>query len=104
MQGFSENSTFPYYCQHCGLVGANIAKLITQSVSSTPSNTNKATCPKCGNTNIDQYGKPPASIPSNKKEFPALQAWGFKANGRGNLCPACKQMTLDFHSSHVRYD
>ena len=108
MSGIQEDSRFPFYCQRCGLVEANIAKFRGKSIAeplsikqdeaqSTP------TCPHCGNAHIDQYGKPPASVPT-KKQTKTLQAWGFHANGEGNLCPACKNMTLVFHHAGILYD
>ena len=105
MQNFEEDSRFPFHCEHCGLVEANIAKLISKSMSSnTQADTEDApTCPKCGNVNIRQYGKPPVSTQSDRHSK-TLQAWGFTANSEGNLCPACKQMTLVFGSAHLLFD
>jgi len=108
MSSYHEDSRFPFYCQHCGLVEANIAEFIGKSMAdaSSSNNTeiqNAPICPLCGNTHIDQYGKPSASIPS-KNQTRTLQAWGFEANKEGNLCPACKEMTLVFHHSHILSD
>jgi hypothetical protein len=108
MSSYHEDSRFPFYCQHCGLVEANIAEFIGKSMADASSSNkteiqNAPTCPHCGNTHIDQYGKPPASIPS-KNQTRTLQAWGFEANKEGNLCPACKEMTLVFHHSHILSD
>ena len=108
MGGFRDDSRFPFYCQHCGLVEANIAKFIGKSMADPSSIKQSASqsvpvCPQCGSLHIDQYGRPPASI-SSKKQTPTLQAWGFHANREGNLCPACKEMTLVFHHSHMHYD
>lgn len=109
MSGFHQDSRFPFYCQHCGLVEANIANFVNNSMSDPSSIAqdkilSATTCPHCGNTCIDQYGKPPASIPSKNKQTPTLQAWGFRANKEGNLCPACKEMTLVFHHANVLFD
>lgn len=100
MEGFADNSTFPYYCQLCGLVEANIADLLGQTADNP---TTAATCPECGNKHIDQYGKPPASLITRAKRQ-TLQAWNFQANQDGNLCPSCKQMTLQFMPAHVYFD
>lgn len=108
MSGFYEHSRFPFYCQHCGLVEANIAQLIGKSTTG-PSSDKQCedrkmpTCPNCGNQHIDQYGRPPASVPTNNQDK-TLQAWGFHANREGNLCPACKEMTLVFHSASILLD
>lgn len=71
MGGYHKDSRFPFYCQHCGLVEANIAEFIGKKVAE-PSSIkqdevqNAPTCPHCGSAHIDQYGKPPASIQSTK--------------------------------------
>jgi hypothetical protein len=51
---FDDESKFPYLCETCGLVSVNIAKLVPGD--SPP-------CPKCGGSNVCQYGKSPVSIP-----------------------------------------
>ena len=93
MRNFREHSRFPYYCQHCGLVEANTAK----------SPPNVPSCPKCENTNIDPYGKPPASSVFDIERPALLAGWG-SVNYKGNLCPSCKQMTLEFHAARLLYD
>lgn len=107
--GRHELTTFPYYCQQCGLVSANIADVVGLKISTNfrekwgdffelPS------CPECGNKNIDQYGVPPASSAPSVDELVVLQVFHFKAYRTGNLCPACKQMTLVFMSAHIFAD
>ena len=116
---FQEDSQFPYYCATCGIVSVNIAKL---KIDDQPP------CPKCGATEVHQYGRHPASIPlvnsppasrwdATKKwltNYPpeaaaranrtALQ-WGqWEAYELDNLCPACKQMTLVFSPVSVMFD
>lgn len=105
MATFQDDSRFPYYCGHCGMVEANISKLISQgTASATQSNADDApACPKCGNKNIFQYGKPPVSM-SLAKDRVAIQAWDFKANREGHFCPSCKQMTLAFNGIHILFD
>lgn len=108
MQNFTEDSRFPFYCQKCGLVSANIAHLIglgwpASSSQKSSESHSPPICPTCGNENIDQYGVSPASITQNEGRI-VLQAWDFKAFEKGNLCPACKQMTLVFHSPHILAD
>ncbi len=72
MDGFQKDSRFPFYCQHCGLVEANIAEFIGNTkaekssikqgeIQKTP------ICLHCGSTHVDQYGKPPASLKSTKQ-------------------------------------
>ena len=108
MASYGEYSTFPFYCQQCGLVSVNIAAFLGASRSEDSpqkrrEGTNPPTCPKCGNKSLDQYGVPPASIANATRRL-ALQAWDFKAYEKGNLCPACKQMTLVFKSSNICAD
>ena len=59
---FNEDSQFPYHCASCGLVSVNIAKLTTGD---------KPPCPKCGGTDICQYGRPPVSIPFTEPPPPS---------------------------------
>jgi len=91
-QSFATNSTFPHYCESCGVVDVNV-KL------------DKISCPKCHSENIHQYGSEKASdlklIQTNT--YPILQNFNRKAFQNGNLCPKCKNFTLVFHSSRVRY-
>ena len=108
MSNYRDYSTFPFYCQQCGLVSANIAAWIGQKIPAASStglgkDSNLPNCPKCGNKNIDQYGVPPASTPPGESRV-AMQAWNFKTYTNGNLCPACKQMTLVFRSAHILAD
>lgn len=49
MSNFLEDSRFPFYCEHCGLVEVNTA--LTTAV-----------CPNCGSAGIAQYGRPPVSV------------------------------------------
>ena len=90
MNSFKTRAYFPYYCEPCGMVSANIALQVP-------------ICPKCGSSEINQYGKPPVSIPSDSRAN-TLCAWNYAANAEGNLCPSCKQMTLVFHDSHLLSD
>ena len=108
MSGFEKDSRFPFYCKHCGLVEANIAEFIGNTMAEPSSDKqveiqNTPSCPHCGSTHIDQYGKLPASL-TLKKQTKTLQAWGFRANREGNLCPACKEMTLVFHHASIHFD
>ena len=105
---YGDHSTFPFYCQQCGLVSVNIAPFIGAMRLEDSSNRRREcasppTCPKCANKKVDQYGVPPASIENATKRV-AFQAWNFKAFDKGNLCPACKQMSLVFNSSQICAD
>jgi len=76
-----EDTRFPFYCAHCGLVEVNTALDVP-------------VCPRCGTADIAQYGKPPVSVvPSHK--YPAAPTYSL-AGSADNLCPACKKMTLIF--------
>jgi hypothetical protein len=57
-------------------------------------------CPECKSPNIKQYGKPPISI--GETENPMLQDFDLSAPAEGNLCPACKNMTLRFMPAFMR--
>jgi predicted Zn-ribbon and HTH transcriptional regulator len=87
---FRTNAPFPYYCKRCGLVEANTAK-------------NPVVCPTCSSEDIHQYGKPPVSteIPG---VYAAFEHFSLKAYEKGNLCPACKKMTLVFDRFGDRFD
>jgi hypothetical protein len=90
MADYTENAPFPFYCERCGLVEVNTALEIR-------------TCPSCGNTDVHQYGQPPASRPGDDKRH-ALQNFSFTAPATGNLCPKCKKMTLVFSECTDLFD
>jgi len=96
MFNFPEYWPFPFYCKRCGLVEVNTAK-------STPANPTKPVCPKCGDADINQYGLPPVSEISPSKN-PALSTWLGIDSCTRNFCPACKKMTLVFHSPSIFFD
>ena len=84
MRSFREHSTFPFYCEKCGLVEVNIEK-------------KELCCPKCNSLDVKQYGIPPISKPPliNRGSV----SWGeYKSDLRGHLCPSCKQLTMEFCS------
>lgn len=89
MSDFQKESFFPFFCVDCGLISVNIAL---------KKNQNKPCCPKCGAKKIHQYGKSPASVLEihDESDTPALQWSQYQANPHGNICPACKRMTLVF--------
>ena len=103
-QHFLEDSSFPFFCQDCGLVGVNIAELDDK--------TSSTVCPCCGARACTQYGVPPVSLydlrrkpwwrrlGSNKMQAPTDQAkiaWGRReATLKGHVCPACREMSLEF--------
>lgn len=90
MARFREESYFPYYCATCGLVDVNIAK------------EDLIACPECQSQSITQYGKPPIS--GELQERGNFNCYNYKAPYKGNLCPECKQMTLDFLGSEILFD
>lgn len=103
-QDFREDSAFPFYCNDCGLVEVNVAKL-GRDVYVT-------ICPRCGADGCTQYGVPPVSLKDLRPkpwprdlvgdkhvEIPSSETitWGSRqATLTGHRCPACGQMTLEF--------
>lgn len=91
---FRSNSLFPFHCNNCGIVEVNTATL--------KSETFVTNCPSCGDPNATQYGAPTSSylgLRLGKKSASADTAlqWGSRdAPATGNLCPECKQMTMQF--------
>ncbi len=101
---FLEHSLFPFYCQRCGLVGVNVAKLADKEVSTA--------CPQCESAGATQYGVRPVSVHDMrwkprrfweiwKKDEPpppeSVLNWGGReAAETGHICPACQKMTLKF--------
>ena len=90
MATFRKESYFPYYCATCGLVDVNIAK------------EDQIACPECKTQSITQYGKPPISV--EIQERGNFSCYDYKAPYKGNRCPECKQMTLDFLGSEIMFD
>jgi hypothetical protein len=90
MSDFTTNSPFPFYCRRCGLISANTANP-------------PIVCPTCSSIDIHQYGKPPISL-VDPKAHAVLQDFAFEAYANGNLCPACKKMTLVFDVASVMFD
>ncbi len=89
MRDFQTNSRFPHYCQDCGLVDVNVqAKPIA--------------CPSCQSTAVIAYGQEPISLPSDERA--GVDWGGYCAPRTGNLCPKCKQMTLEFESPSIMFD
>lgn len=83
---------FPFYCETCGIVTVNTRN-------------KKIECPTCSSDQIVQYGAAPASIRMQEKySLPAIQAFSYQANAKGNLCPACKNYTLEFSGSNAIFD
>lgn len=95
-QTFRSNSLFPFHCKNCGIVEVNTTSLKNDCFI-TPYQL-------CGDPEATQYGAPTSKchgIKLSKKSAAAQTAlqWGSrKAPATGNLCPECKQMTLQFSS------
>jgi hypothetical protein len=103
-QNFLENSAFPFFCDECGLVRVNIAKLANDVYVTA--------CPQCGAQGCTQYGVPPVSLQDlrpkswwrrilGEKQLESSSSevimWGNReASLTGHRCPACRQMTLEF--------
>lgn len=85
MRDFQTNSTFPFYCEKCGLVEVNVA-------------IDDLCCPKCKTPDVKQYGIPPISEPPliNRGSV----SWGkYQADPKGHLCPVCNHKTMEFLSA-----
>jgi hypothetical protein len=103
-QSFLENSGFPFFCNDCGLVSVNIAKLADDVYVTS--------YPRCGARGCTQYGVPPVSLQDlrpkpwrrrmmGEKQLetcsPEMISWrNRQAALTGHHCPACGQMTLEF--------
>jgi hypothetical protein len=86
---YLEESYFPFYCKTCGIVSVNYrAKDIR--------------CPKCQSRVVRQYGKPPIS--THEEKVTIIQDFNYSAPYKGNLCPGCKKMTLQFLPASIRFD
>lgn len=89
MRDHQTDSRFPHYCKTCGLVDVNVQAKPLQ-------------CPRCQSQDVVQYGLPPVSLPG--EGYPSVQ-WGkCGAYRTGNLCPQCKQMTLEFKEVTMMFD
>jgi hypothetical protein len=89
---FQTLSNFPFYCVKCGLVSVNV-------------HAEKIACPQCDSSDINQYGLPPISLGKlSEKDYPVVQCFRYGAYSTGNLCPACKQMTLVFEPPGAIFD
>ena len=89
MRDFKTNSCFPHYCKSCGLVDVNVQ---AQPLA----------CPHCQSQEVVAYGVAPVSIPS--EGYSGVQWGNYSAPRKGNLCPECKQMTLEFQSTFMMFD
>ena len=89
MSEYMEKCYFPFYCKDCGLVSINYRI--------TPIH-----CPDCESVDVKEYGKHPISIESTKYSF--LQCFNYGAPKKGNLCPECKEMTLEFQNPEIFFD
>ena len=103
-RGFLEHSSFPFFCNDCGLVSVNVAKL--------PRGQTVTECPNCRAAGCTQYGIPPVSLhdlrplpwwrrwlQARKTDPvpPHVLQWGEReASEADHLCPNCRQMTLRF--------
>lgn len=85
---FAEYSLFPFFCDKCGLVEVNITQ-------------KSLICPTCKSKDITPYGTPPVSLPS---KYMKIDWMDYKAPENGNLCPACRKMTLRFGGPSVLFD
>jgi hypothetical protein len=85
---FAEYSSFPFFCEKCGLVEVNITQ-------------KSLICPTCKSKDITPYGKPPVSLPS---KYMMIEWMDYGAPRDGNLCPSCRKMTLRLGGASVLFD
>jgi hypothetical protein len=89
---FETVNNFPFYCDACGIVTVNTRDTIIK-------------CSTCSSQKIVQYGIPPTSIAvDNRYTLPAIQAFSYVAYKQGNLCPNCRNYTLEFSGSNAIFD
>ena len=88
MRDHQTNSTFPHYCEKCGVVDVNVMVSPVQ-------------CPYCESEKVIAYGQQSTSLSSDRK---AIQWGNYDAPVSGNLCPQCKQMTLEFKGTMMMFD
>lgn len=86
---YTKISYFPFFCKEHGLISVNYRGPIE--------------CTYCGSSDIQQYGKEPVSIKTDEK-WPTLQSFDYKAYSGGNLCPKCKQYTMEFKGAEILTD
>ena len=80
---YQKDSSFPFYCQQCGVVEINITL-------------KDLCCPSCHSSEILQYGKEPVSVQPIEESFPILMNNDYGAYQNGNLCPKCKTRNMIF--------
>ena len=80
MSNYLTESTFPFYCEKCGLVNLNIC-------------TKDIECSHCKSTDIVPYGDERVS---KDNRFKMVQWGDYAAPSSGNLCPQCKKFSLEF--------
>lgn len=89
MRNHLTNSTFPHYCKTCGMVDVNVTASPIE-------------CPTCHSQEVSAYGVPPISLAS---EHNTSVQWGkYGAPRKGNLCPQCQEMTLEFSNNVMMFD
>ena len=77
---FQTESSFPFYCNNCGLVNVNIAH---------PHDS----CPNCSSSDIKPYGTKKTSL---ENSFKMVSCYQYSAPNEGNLCPKCSEFSLNF--------
>jgi len=85
---YLKDSSFPFYCEKCGLVDVNIRESIK--------------CPTCQSEDIHQYGKDPIS--RGKRKLNGLECGKYRAVREENLCPRCKNFTMKFDGVEIFFD
>ena len=88
---YLEDSKFPFYCKDCGVVSINV-------------HSKKIQCPDCLSTEVKPYGNPEISVRLQTEEYPIIECGGYLGYRNGNLCPKCKEFTLCFGPSEIRFD
>lgn len=118
MASFREHSTFPFWCDQCGLVSVNIA-------------TRPLTCPGCSSHEVVPYGHVTHREPLQRTRWerwfgtkrkltrttfevsPVTERegdWEVASHfdrgltKRWHRCPACREMTMEFQGGGIRFD
>lgn len=81
MKDHKTDSSFPFYCDYCGLVSVNISQ-------------DQLACPYCESKDVIQYGDAKISEPADG--YKSVHWGNYSCANSGHLCPSCKNKTMRF--------